>query len=286
MQLIHAEIDENGDYTIDDLMVAPKDNYSGVLKESTIKVNVPVPVPPTPQVMELNVTSNGTYNPTEPYVGYKPVIVNVPTIQNEYLQNKRITSNGDYSIQGLMNNPTLYDGVTKNSNLIIDIPTLDVTQISNYPITTNGTQSIPIPSGYDAVDSISLNVNVPSSSSLVIDNVLWPNSTTKKISTFSKVRTNGNVTFSQGYLCILVDTQPTGYWRLRITLQATQNQQYMYQPGFYASINVGTSYTNSTIDFRDSSNNSIFKFNDPILNDARMGTLSLSKSVFNFDIEF
>lgn len=36
-----------------------------------------------------------------------------------------------------------------------------ITQIINYPITGNGQLQIPIPSGYDAVDYVSVNVNVP-----------------------------------------------------------------------------------------------------------------------------
>lgn len=159
-----------------------------------------------------------------------------------------------------------------------------VGQISNYPITTNGSINVPIPIPYSVVDQISLNVNVPSSSSLTIDNILWPNNTTKKISTFTKRTTSGNVTFSANYLCVLIDTQTTGYWRLRVTYQISQNQQYMYAPGFYATLNVGSGATNSTIDFRDSSNVSIFKFNDPMLSSSTMGEINFSKDIFNWDI--
>lgn len=40
-------------------------------------------------------------------------------------------------------------------------PQLNIGSITNYPITSNGTQNIPIPTGYDAVNSISVDVNVP-----------------------------------------------------------------------------------------------------------------------------
>lgn len=43
----------------------------------------------------------------------------------------------------------------------MDLDPLAITQITNYPITENGPKNIPIPDGYDAVDSINLNVNVP-----------------------------------------------------------------------------------------------------------------------------
>jgi len=158
LKLINAEITENRDYTINELMNDPDNQYLGVTKESTISVQVPSE---EPQLTEITVVSNGIYEPIEPIDGYNKVTVSVPQTQNELLQNKRITSSGNYTVQSLMNNPTDYDGISKTSNLIVDIPELDITQISNYPITQNGTQTIPIPTGYDAVDSISLNVQVP-----------------------------------------------------------------------------------------------------------------------------
>lgn len=258
----------------------PDNQYLGVTKESTISVQVPSQ---EPQLTELTVVSNGIYQPTSPIDGYNKVTVSVPQTQNELLQNKRITSNGNYTVQNLMNNPTDYDGISKTSNLIVDIPTPDITQISNYSITQNGTQSVPIPSGYDAVDSISLNVQIPSSS-LEINNILWPNNTRKLINTFTKRTTSGNVTFSSGYLCVIVDSPDQDYWRLRITYQISQNQQYVYAPGFYATLNVGSGATNSTVDFRDEYNNSLFKFNDPLLQDSRMAEINLKKTIFNWDI--
>lgn len=140
-------------------MVDTDNQYLGVTKESTISVQVPQS---EPNLTELNVVSNGVYTPTAPVDGYNKVTVSVPQTQNEYLQNKRITSNGNYLVQNLMNNPVDYDGISKTSNLVIDVPSPDITQITNYSITQNGTQTVPIPSGYDAVDSISLNVQVPS----------------------------------------------------------------------------------------------------------------------------
>lgn len=84
--------------------------------------------------------------------------VNVPS-NLETWNNKRFTSNISTTISNLMADSTK-NGVDKDSRITIDVPELQVTQISNYSITNNGTQNIPIPSGYDAVDSISVNVNV------------------------------------------------------------------------------------------------------------------------------
>lgn len=84
--------------------------------------------------------------------------VNVPS-NLETWNNKRFTSNISTTISNLMADSTK-NGVDKESRITIDVPELQVTQISNYSITNNGTQNIPIPSGYDAVDSISVNVDV------------------------------------------------------------------------------------------------------------------------------
>lgn len=258
----------------------PDNQYLGVTKESTISVQVPAP-----QLTELNVINNGEYNPHSPYIGYSKVTVSVPQIwQNETIQNKRLQSNGNYIISTLMQNPTDYDGISKTSNIIVDVPELDVTQISNYSITQNGTQTVPIPSGYDAVDSISLNVQVPQSTGFTINNIVWPNNTTKNISTFTKRTTSGNVTFSQYYLCVIIDSQNQGFWRVRVTYQNTQNQQYVYAPGFYATLNIGSGATNSTVNFRDSNNTEIFKMNDPDRTSSIMSEVNLSKDIFYWDI--
>lgn len=60
----------------------------------------------------------------------------------------------DYNTQ----NNTNYVGVRKV--VVEGGSSSNITQITNYPITQNGIQNVPIPTGYDAVDSISLNVQV------------------------------------------------------------------------------------------------------------------------------
>jgi len=67
----------------------------------------------------------------------------------------------DFGIDGINNNVSSF-------NIIFDwqetpVPTPNITQISNYPITQNGSQNIPIPNNAFAVDSINVNVQIPTS---------------------------------------------------------------------------------------------------------------------------
>lgn len=71
----------------------------------------------------------------------------------------RLSHNASYPVRNLMHDNTK-NGITKDSSIVVDVDIPDITQISNYSITTNGNKNVPIPSGYDAVDSINLNVNV------------------------------------------------------------------------------------------------------------------------------
>lgn len=204
LQYLVTEINENNNYIISDLMNTPND-YDGITKNSIIKVNIEQGVIEEEKVVSIdnngstviepsegydsiekvvvntnipnqttNLTAvvNGNYTPQLPYIGYNSVTVNVPQISNETLINKRITSNNNIPVSDLMSDSVNYAGISKNSNIIVDVPVPDITQISNYSITSNGLQNVPIPSGYDAVDSISLNVNVPSQfEPIIIDNV-------------------------------------------------------------------------------------------------------------------
>lgn len=75
-------------------------------------------------------------------------------VDNETWTNKRFESTGTYTVENVMNDSSKA-GVSKDSTFVIDIDTPDITQISNHLIESNGLQSIAIPNGYDAVDSIS-----------------------------------------------------------------------------------------------------------------------------------
>lgn len=67
----------------------------------------------------------------------------------------------DFGIDGIKYNVSSF-------NIIFDwqetpVPTPNITQISGYPITQNGNQNIPIPNNAFAVDSINVDVQVPTS---------------------------------------------------------------------------------------------------------------------------
>ena len=136
--ITNIPVTENRVYTVEEFMYDPI-NECGLNKNSTFDVNV---------------SSN-----------------------NETWTNERIENNGTFTVSGRMNDPTK-DGISKDSTIIVDIDTKDLTQISNYSITSNGSgQTIPIPNGYDGVDSISVNVNVPSNNEMVNNKTITSNGT-------------------------------------------------------------------------------------------------------------
>jgi len=92
-------------------------------------------------------------------MGIKSVRINVdvpPDPIVPYVENVTYSSTGSFTLV-----PTSPHEYMTSANIVVDVPSANITQISNYPISQNGTQIVPIPSGYDAVDSISLNVQVP-----------------------------------------------------------------------------------------------------------------------------
>ena len=103
-------------------------------------------------------------------------------VDNETWTNKRFESTGTYTVENVMNDSSKA-GVSKDSTFVIDIDTPDITQISNHLIESNGLQSIAIPNGYDAVDSISVNVQVPSNNEMyATHSILDVNNNNYKIS--------------------------------------------------------------------------------------------------------
>lgn len=268
LKLINAEITENRDYTINELMNDPDNQYLGVTKESTISVQVPQP---EPQLTELVALYNQVYTPTSPYIGYSKVTVNVPRVINELLQNKRIQTSGNYTIESLMTNPSEYQGIYKNSNIIVDIPELDITQISNYSITQNGTQTVPIPSGYDAVDSISLNVQVPMK--IYIDRIGYEDGTFL-FSNFSINSTDNYIGVPSHYMFFnfviynntirykLYINNTQGNLNIRPYVNTSTHQGY-YIVADYASVVV------ESVSLRTSSNEPVILITDPDATDSK-----------------
>lgn len=108
----------------------------------------------------------------------------------------------DYNTQ----NNTNYVGVRK---VVVEGSSSNITQISNYPITQNGTQIVPIPTGYDAVDSISLNVNVSSLPLAayylkdVVNSQIYPFNQFTKITYLNKTFINESSSYYKYYLFIV-----------------------------------------------------------------------------------
>ena len=123
--------------------VTPSAGYNS-MKEVKVNLNAEVE-------NEKVINDNGSYGVDYGGKYMKNVMVEVePNLEEKY-----IYENGEYDAED--------DNVDGYSRVIVEVPESDLTvgQITDYPITSNGNQNIPIPNGYDAVDSISLDVNVP-----------------------------------------------------------------------------------------------------------------------------
>ena len=110
-------------------------------------------------VYMVNINPNEVMNGMEVVID-RDALVSTNLVSNDHVVNKRLQSNDTYTIGSLMNDPENKDGLDKTSTIVVDVDTPDITQISNYSIKSNGIKTIDIPSGYDAVDSISVDVDV------------------------------------------------------------------------------------------------------------------------------
>lgn len=152
----NATITENGSYNYNPNeypILNPTQNvcYSGV----HIDVNVPN------ETYTTTITQNGTYTPTQEYIGFSSVTVNVPNST----QTKSITYNGTY---------TPDSGYIGFSSVSVNVPNSTQTK----SVTSNGTYTPD--SGYIGFSSFSVNV---------------PNSTTTQ-----SITSNGTYTPSSGYI--------------------------------------------------------------------------------------
>lgn len=228
-------------------MDPPKEQYEGVLKESTLTINV-----------------------------------EAPQVELETLTNKRIITNGNKIISDLMADPTK-DGITKQSNIIIDIPTPDITQITNYQITQNGSQTIPIPTGYDAVDSINVNVNVNPYPTIIN---FFGNNPLIKFGT-------------RDFELVTQNTQVNIYHYLMVAVYEYEEHYYIYTyNGFTNNINVGLTISSSytlryyKLEMNASNQNRVYLYNydlllftlvDNISTDGNPSILQLPKTVFQIN---
>ena len=226
------------------------------MEKVTIDVDVPQPV--IQNLKTATITSNTTTSitPDEGYDGIRVVSVttNVPS-NNETWTNKRLQTNNTYTISNLMNNNTK-DGVSKESTIVVDVPQLDVTQISNYPITSNGTQSVPIPSGYDAVDSISLNVAISPRVATKVYAVYNDN-----FSNFTYQTSSGNVSLTPKHILYIIrDVSNSRKYQFSLYYNPKSDTSYNINVSSSSYYYLTTYTVNSVTSYelRDSSNNQIF----------------------------
>lgn len=218
-----------------------------------------------------SITSNGSYSIVDnrtygSEIGFWKVDVNIPL---ETWTNKRFISTGTINVGNVMNDNTKA-GISKESTFVIDVPTPSITQISNYPVTTTGTVNVPIPSGYDAVDSISLSVNV--SSKIIIDGFEIDD----RIKGFVNMTkgSNSSVSMSEGCLLRIEDVDNTNY---KIYIRILNGNQNIYVNNkTYYYIEPYTSNNDCTL---CSNINKVIKFLDNVY-DNKDSIFFLNKNYF------
>lgn len=154
----------------------------------------------------------------------------------------------------------------------VNIPIPNITQISNYPITQNGTQTIPIPSGYDAVNSIGLNVQVKPELKYITNNNVIRNRT-------QIVNTGRNFSWNVGDTLILITEDSTFYqisFLYMSTISYTQTvQRKTWVWKFSTNANV--------VNFLDKNSNVVFSMTNED-SDTNSQGLVLSKQFFNLSL--
>lgn len=206
----------------------PSENYNNLIENidipeqewvNEIKIdvsNINIPKLETLQNKEINSNSNPnitisslmTDSTKDGISKDSTLVINVP--QGITTNNFRtVTSNNTYQLSTLyqgQDNPVAFK---PDSEIEIRVPqtTLDVTQISNYSITNNGNQNVPIPSGYDAVDSINLNVNVQPLIEIPITELIFK----RNGSILTKSYTNSHINYDNNSTCCgILLYNPTG----------------------------------------------------------------------------
>jgi hypothetical protein len=212
-------------------------NKAGITKNSTLIVDIP-DYPPTSSQKQLNLVANTT------------------TTQTIYPPNGEYWNSIKYSV---------------------NVPIPKITQISNYSITQNGTKTIPIPTGYDAVNSISVNVNIK----FGINHFRFgsDSSTTKRKLTLNQ--TENTITIYNNQEIVKINPNNSSTTILVSYLFNSGEWTMTKYPGRYYYI--GDYSSSKDIYFYDSNNNLIFKFEDN--NNGTEGTnLVLPKSLYELDM--
>lgn len=156
-------------------------------------------------------------------------ISNILSVVNETLTNKRITSPGTYTVSNWLSDTDQYKGISAASTIVVDTPTYDITQISNYSITSEGLQTIPIPTGYDAVDSISVNVEIQP---LKYRYIMYAYDSVHDVTTFTFTSTNVTLTTNAGVGRLVIRKPSSGntYYNIGIYYNTSSNQRNLSIP--------------------------------------------------------
>ena len=208
--LITQNTQPNQPLTISSLMSNPQ-SKNGITKDSTLIINVPQQSLETITNYQISQNTQPNQSLTISSLMSNPqsndgitknstLIINVPQpiTTNNFRQ---INSNNTYSLSTLYQGQDNPVGFKPDSQIEIRVPqtTLDITQISNYSITNNGNQNVPIPTGYDAVDSINLNVNVKFSI-----NRFYLSTYYKTLSNFTSFSSNLQLTINSNEACVWI----------------------------------------------------------------------------------
>ena len=184
--------------------ITPDNGYDAL---ESVRVNVDVPN----GTETKSITTNGTYTPTSPNIGFSSVSVNVPN----GTEIKSITSNGTYT-------PTSPN--IGFSSVTVNVPqehlNIEPTKIVN--ISSNDTWMVSPSSSYDALSQVQVNVDVPNGTetkSITTNGTYTPTSpnigfssvtvnvpspSIESLKTLSTLNSNGTYTFapSSGYVAM------------------------------------------------------------------------------------
>lgn len=135
---------------------------------------------------------------------------------------------------------------------VVNVPQPLITQISNYQISNIGNFTIPIPNGYDAVDSINGNIDV---SSKILSSCTFAPSSLPSTFSIQDYNNSNNTDYIgvSSITCTDTNIQPQQI-KLIVTKITYWNPQYSYYTGIKAA---GTNYNVS-----DRTNPRIFVFKD------------------------
>ena len=206
-------------------------------------------------------TSNGTYynwdkaydfNSNELWILPGKVVVNVqPNL--ETWTNKRLQSNGTFTISNLMNDSTK-DGINKTSTIVVDVPQNTLT---THTFTSNGTYNA---SDYSADGFSQVTVNVSGNSYITVSKILYGGSY-YNLSGFTYYSSQTSLTITNPKIFFDISHYTNGYCRVRLIMSnVASSYSITVRAGSYVKL-LGYG-TNNYIDLCNSNNNIIQRLYD------------------------